>query len=427
MTRVVSVTPIELERDSRTLKQAASLARLGYESVVVEEGESVALPRELPFRLIGTAPSGDDQPAAVPTPAAAPVAGGRLRGRLGSAFGAARAKLTPTSGRLKASRRFLADYREFNRRTLAALPDAELYWLHSYWQFPAVRRKCRRTGARFVYDAHDSYRDIPAIDLPLVPSLLALIERRCVARAAARTTVSAGVARRLRGRYGREFTVIRNFPDLRLDRPATTTIRDALNLGDEDFLVVMVGQWKFGLALEEAIAALGELEASVHLAFVGPGFEREGSSLAAGRSRVHFVAPVDPTRISGFIGSADAAALLYMPLTENMVNALPNGFFHAVAAGLPLLYPPLAEVRELAERHRLGLEIDPAEPSSIAEGIRALLTDRPRLRTIAEDVARARVELSWEREEPVLVELVRRALAGGGGWPGPVRGGAPAR
>ena len=52
MTRIVSVTPTAVERDSRTFKHAASLAQLGYESVALEGLPSQMRSAELPFALV---------------------------------------------------------------------------------------------------------------------------------------------------------------------------------------------------------------------------------------------------------------------------------------------------------------------------------------------------------------------------------------
>ena len=60
---IVSVTPIAVERDSRTFKAAASMARLGYRSIVIEAEPSAGLRNGLPFELItiaGSPPPGAD-------------------------------------------------------------------------------------------------------------------------------------------------------------------------------------------------------------------------------------------------------------------------------------------------------------------------------------------------------------------------------
>src|SRR5262249_23075584 len=49
---VVSITPLPLRRDSRTFKQAGSVARFGYRSIVVEGQPSGFAVDDLPFQLV---------------------------------------------------------------------------------------------------------------------------------------------------------------------------------------------------------------------------------------------------------------------------------------------------------------------------------------------------------------------------------------
>jgi glycosyltransferase involved in cell wall biosynthesis len=238
------------------------------------------------------------------------------------------------------------------------------------------------------------------------------IELRCARGATALTTVSDGLAGMLESRFGRRPTVIRNCHDLRLDQPADPDLRQTLGLPESAFLVVSIGNAKFGMVFDEALEAVSRLPEEVHLAFVGAGFvpyadrvrERELSS------RVHLLPPVPPTQISSFIGSADLAALLYREADRNFVNALPNRFFHAIAAGLPLLYPPLPEISALASRHQLGIEVDTANPDAIARTLRGLSADRELLGPYAASAARARGELSWEHEESMVADVVGAAI-----------------
>ena len=74
------------------------------------------------------------------------------------------------------------------------------------------------------------------------------------------------------------------------------------------------------------------------------------------------------------LAEADLAPIPYYPSWVSVRYALPNRFFLAIAAGVPILYPnALVDLRELAERHGLGWEIDPESETSIAATVRRLL------------------------------------------------------
>jgi glycosyltransferase involved in cell wall biosynthesis len=130
---------------------------------------------------------------------------------------------------------------------------------------------------------------------------------------------------------------------------------------------------------------------------------------------VHLRPPVPPGQVAPLIATADAAVILYFPLTHDYLHALPNRFFLPVAAGLPLIYPEsLQEIRALAREHELGIGFDPRDPVTLGNAIERLLDDGEALRTYRENAARAAGTLSWERLEPRLQGLIETSLDGTG-------------
>ncbi len=95
------------------------------------------------------------------------------------------------------------------------------------------------------------------------------------------------------------------------------------------------------------------------------------------------------------------------------MHALPTRLFSAVAAGLPILYPALPEVRALAEEHGLGLPVDAEDPESVAGAVGRLAESPELAAEIRGRVRRAGETLNWEHEERRLAEIVSAALEGG--------------
>ena len=432
---VVSVTPIAIERDSRTLKQAASLARAGYRSIAVEGERSRLELGELPFELL--------------TPVRVPDAWGSKPRQNGDGEGgfeseeARVAALLAREGPVKRKLRILHDlwfqglerhlprllvkWRRFKwhlRWTLSirrTLPRADLYIVHAPHAYPPVAlRRLRAPRARYAYDAHDAYFETERLadeeqdettPPPRHPTWERL-ERRCVKGARYFVTVSDAVADLLEERFGRRPAVVRNCGDLRLDRSAATGLRDRLGLSGGEFLLVFVGNHKPGIS-EAGLEALRRLPADVHLAFVGRGHEalREQIAEMGLEDRVHPIGPVPSAEVTSFISSADAAAILYYPLTRSYERSLPNGFFHGLAAGLPTLYPEsLPEVAALTERYGLGLPMDTRDPDSIAAAVHRIRDDPELARRLRAGAERAREVESWEQEERRFLSLVESAL-----------------
>ena len=442
MNRVVSVTQNAIQRDSRAYKVAASLTRFGYESVVFEAEPSSFDRKELPFELFTV---GEASPAPAPEPGDpqdASGAGGegsrtertRPVGLLATLFArlpdGLQTRLGPlASWALERTVRalepayVLTAMARNNLRLLCTLPPADLYYMHHFAHFPAAWLLGKRHRARLLYDAHDAnFEPDPALLASFrnqrTMRMLESIDRAFARRADAFLTVGDGVAALLERSYGRRPQVVRNYHDFRMDRESPLDVRSAAGLGEDDFLLVMTGATKPGDTVEEGLAALALLPAQVHLALVGKGHQQHGDLISHHglEGRVHAIEPVPPTEVAGYIRTADASPILYRPLSENYRQALPNRFSHAVAAGLPILYPTsLPEIASRCERFEMGLPIEPAEPYSIAGAVERLLGDpglRERLRV---NVRSAHDELSWEHEEAVLAPLVGGLVKRSGG------------
>jgi glycosyltransferase involved in cell wall biosynthesis len=492
---VVSLTPLPLSADSRTLKQVTSVHRFGFKSIVIQGRQSLFATETLPFEVITVHPlentggasapvtidagAGSDQPIVHETRSVPQlslqfpilrsvvrlVPGSRklLRGlafRLERAIAERRTisdnsdriSISETIGALpRAARRVMVDFvrslvsfvgaslnrvalhpltfirhwrafvrhwrtylREHVFRVLSVTPRADLYYLHAFYQFPAVWILSRWYGAKLIYDAHDFY--LHQLDDPGVSSYWKkwvipferLIERACVWSADDVVTVNDGIASLMRRQFGCEALITRNVHDVRLDHLPAESIRETIGLSPSEFLVVSIGNYKSGIVLEPVLDALQSLPGHVHLAFLGGGYPvlDEAAALRGLTGRVHMMGRVLPQEVVPFAKTADAAILLYFGRTPNYPNALPNGLFQSIAAELPLVYPNLEQIRRLAERYGVGIMADPQNPTEIEAALRTLLEDGEQRTVFRSNLHIAGRELCWEREEQVLKKLL---------------------
>lgn len=425
---VALLTLIALERDSRSYQTAASLGRFGYRSIVVEGEPSELSREELPFELVtvegavslratagvpdaasdGSSDSASGEPPTLRRRVlvSLPVPVARLAIRLHRIWARGKSRLSVT---------LLRSFRRSNELTYRSTPAADLYYLTFFWQFPAVWRRCERHGVGFIYDVNDAHWRWPSYQWypRLFRAFLRAVERRCVRRAAAFITVSDGVADLFERRYGRRPTVVRNLHDLRIDERVETDVRGSIGLSDDAFLLVVVGNDKPSDATGEALEAMTKLPDRVHLALMGRGYEDrvpEIRRLGLER-RVHLVPPVLPNEVTDAIRGADAS-LVNTRARDVHLHALPTRLFSSVAAGLPILYPTLPEVKALAEDHALGLQIDTEDPESIASAVRDLSESPELVAAYRANVKQASRILNWENEEARIAEIVSGALGG---------------
>ncbi|MBE7555388.1 MAG: glycosyltransferase [Anaerolineales bacterium] len=485
---IVSITPLKVQADSRTFKQAASVARFGYTSIVVEGMESNFNGITLPFKLCTVVqPIPPDQPAETQAEAMTPVPVNQEADPEGvtsltqdvivpvlsesqpnpvrsflkkfpqpikttfypayAYLGSTWYKVKALPGRIRRKIKHVLlsfwyrtrqTYREllvsnpvqflqyaykffykYGYLPLKCTPKASLYYLHAFYQFPAIYLLCLRHRAKYIYDAHDFYSQLE--DEASLSTFWArwvmpfelMIENWCIRHAAAVVTVNEGIAGLIKKKFGRAAVVIRNAHDLRLDREPGQHLRLHLNLCPDQILLVSVGHAKPGMAIEEMFEALAILPANVHLAFIGNGYapyletvQKKGLA-----QRIHFVAPVKPDEVVPFIRSADVAVVLYYSKSVDYKYSLPNRFFQAIAAELPLLYPDLPEIKRIADTYDVGLQVDPQSPQSISAAILQLMNSPHLAQQYKRNLSLAKEELSWEHEEKVLQDLLREVIS----------------
>jgi glycosyltransferase involved in cell wall biosynthesis len=399
---IVSVTPLPLGRDSRTLKQAMTLARLGYRSIVVADRRrwdlDPARPPEFPSEQSTTEGNAETRP-----------------GRLRSWF---RFDRLPAVMQAPLFLYWLARYfRRYVWQVFVQVPRASLYCLHEFSSFPAVWLAARMAGAPIVYDAHDFYSQMvedserTRFERRFIAPFQRWLERACIKRAAAVLTVSEGVGELMRKRFGVDPVVVRNCHDVRLDRPVSRGLRDRLGLRAGDFLLVAIGNAKQGYAADAAIEAVQRLPDHVHLAFVGDGYPGYAGRLREKglSSRVHLVGFLPPTEVVPTVRDADAAVILYFARSADYRVALPNKLFQSIAAGVPILYPELPQIASVLRAAGAGLCIDAQDPSSIARAVERLLKDRDAAGT-ASVRRQLRSQWVWESEERLFSDEIRRCL-----------------
>jgi glycosyltransferase involved in cell wall biosynthesis len=403
----VSLTPVSLDSDSRAFRIACSLADAGFRSVVIEG-------RASSNRFWGEAlevhPIGrPNAVSAASVPAKTPhrrvleaLRGGRL-GRAGE-----QALYLGFRG---------YDWWQYCRRPNGLLPEAELYYLHSFEFHRAIAPLAARLATAVIYDAHDFYRGIEPVerqwsfDRNYLRPFLNRLEDRVVASADAVVTVSEGVAELMRRAFGRRAMVIRNCHDERRDQPAVPALRTLLGLSREDRLCVVVGNYKAGMDVTVAADALALLPKHFQMAFLGRGYEAIAAKLrdhpAAGRLHLgHFVAP---DAIVPSIRSADIGLVIYQQYSENYRYALPNGFFQIIAAGLPLVRALLPEIETTIGSRRVGVCLMHLDPVTLAQAITRCADNAEEYRAAAAALAR---ELRWGNEALRLQRLIDGLLAG---------------
>jgi glycosyltransferase involved in cell wall biosynthesis len=394
--------------DSRILREADTLSRIGYDPLilgVVSEEVRERRGMEGGFPIIRLAPSSPfswvkrrvSRGGAAGTPQAQP----------GSAHVDGRAM----SFAIRVHRwlRTLDFYRRairVVRRTQPALIHCNDY--NTMWVGVAARLTTRAT---VVYDAHELWADRNQRPEPRwwLLACEALFVRVAHQTLAASPGYSEVMSRRYRTRPPR---VIRNIPesDHLPESPAP----------NGDPTAVYVGALTTGRGLEISIRALAHVS-QVRLRLVGPGqahYRAELADLARTEGvvdRVEFTGAVSPEQVLTEIGGASVGLALIQPVCLSYRMSLPNKLFEYVAAGLPVLGSDLPAIGGLITDYGIGLLAKPADPADVAAKLGEMV--RPeRNEAFRTATRRAAGELRWENESQLLAEAYATAAEAAGRW-----------
>jgi len=131
------------------------------------------------------------------------------------------------------------------------------------------------------------------------------------------------------------------------------------------------------------------------------------------RAHLHFVPPVAPEQLPDKLAEYDIGLALEPRHPVNRNVTITNKLFQYFNAGLAVIATDTAGQREVMQAApATGLLVQPNETTRLAGQLDELLADPARLAAM-QQAARAAAEQTfcWEREAPVLLDAVSRALA----------------
>ncbi|GAB4276437.1 MAG: glycosyltransferase family 4 protein [Coriobacteriia bacterium] len=272
-----------------------------------------------------------------------------------------------------------------------------------------------RTGAKVVFDDHELYPDSLMQkkggqgSAPVI-TYWRSVEKRFVPQADAVITVSSGIARIHKERYGVKAHVVLNVPE-RLEPPcARSRLREALSLDEQVPIVLYQGLLlETGRSLVELVDAMAQVPAA-HLAVQGSG---DGKAAMEARvaergitERVHFMGWLPTEDLYSYTCGATVGTVFLDGVEKSHQNSLPNRLFLYMMAGVPVAVSNLPVMSEFVRRERIGITANPRDPDSMAAAIRWLI-DHPEER--AEMAVRGRrlaeTTYNWPVQKQVLLDV----------------------
>jgi len=256
----------------------------------------------------------------------------------------------------------------------------------------------------FIYDSHELFTEVPELlDRPLIRKIWLIAERLFIKGIKHSITVSEGVAAEYEKRYGIKMTVIRNLPlwkEIKSFKAKQPIIiyQGALNKGRG--IELAIDMMKYLNCYKLIIVGSGDIELQLRKRMV----EQQLFDRVEFRGRT----PMDE------LHKLTCSAWLGLSLEEDMGlsyhNALPNKIFDYILAQVPILVTNLPEMKKVIDKYGVGLVINTRDPKDLANMIADFFEDKEARKVIASNLDVASKELIWEKEEPILLDIISNAL-----------------
>lgn len=286
---------------------------------------------------------------------------------------------------------------------------ADLYHFHDPELMPvALALACSHTPV--IYDAHE---DVAAATLDKtwlrprlrspVARLVARVEPAAANRLAAVVAATPAIAERFsRCRY---VVTVNNYPEL-------SEFAEACPAGvTKEPAVCYVGGITAIRGIDTMLEAIVQTDARLLLAgrFDPPGLA-DGLHASPRSSQVASFGQVGRRQVAEIFARAMAGVVVFKP-AANHLRAQPTKLFEYMSAGLPVIASNFPLWRDIVERNRCGICVDPMNSTALAEAIRWIIAHPDEAREMGENGRRAvRTTYNWEPEGRKLTTLYRRVL-----------------
>lgn len=262
--------------------------------------------------------------------------------------------------------------------------------------------------ANLVYDSHEYFTEVPELTgRKFVKGFWQGLEKYLVPRVDSAFTVNSSLAKMYSAKYGIEFDVVRNVPDM--DIPEKETFLPELFM--KEGFIIYQGAVNKDRGLGELLEIIAE-NRDFRLLIAG-----DGDMMHELKSKVEelqlyenvfFSGKLEPGKLKYLTCRAKIGISLEKKTNLNYYYALPNKLFDYIIAGIPVLCSAFPEMRNIVENYKVGMIVDPKNRDNITESLRIVLYDEEKRREWIENIQLAAETLNWKEEQARLEEIFKK-------------------
>lgn len=278
----------------------------------------------------------------------------------------------------------------------------------------------RKQGAKLIYDSHELYLHKNRMRPPsrFKTWMLRRIETRGMKVADRVITVGECIADWMAEEYNTvKPEVIINAPHHRDEVTSADphiSLRSALNIADDTFLLIYSGGITFNRGLEYVIDAVERID-GIHFVMLGYGTEaymdtlrKRIKDLNAGY-KISFFGPVQHHEVASYLSSADCGIAPIWNICLSYYYCSPNKLFEYIQAQLPVVASNFPEMEKVVNDSDIGFTFDPHNVDSIEQAIRSMMNEPEKRKIFAQNTQEAAKKYRWAVEEQKL-KMIYEAL-----------------
>lgn len=258
----------------------------------------------------------------------------------------------------------------------------------------------RRLKIPLVFDSHEIFTEMPAIQGRFTQKIWRWLERKLVPGMKYMMTESESYAEWFTEKYGVHPIIVRNIPRL---------ITEEVEIPDNHPKILLYqGAINQSRGISQAILATKYLD-NVLFKIAGDGPKRtEYETLVKSEKlehKVQFVGKLIPTELRKLTRTADVAISIEENGGVSYLYSLPNKVGDCIQARVPLVLINFPEMKRIYSKYKVGEMVENHDPKNLAEKIQTVLNNGRAYYRPALDAAAA--EYCWEQEEAKILNLFR--------------------
>lgn len=261
-----------------------------------------------------------------------------------------------------------------------------------------------------IYDAHEYQRERNGRS-GIIKFMTAILEPIVIKSANEVITVSEGIVKEYERLYQLQHVhLIFNAPNKRDLVGRQNIFRQKFSIPEDHKIFLYQGAFTIGRGLDILIQCFSQIEnEKTSLVFLGSGMHQEKVDEAAKKYRNIFSHPSVPySEIINYSSSADYGLNSVENVCLSYYYCMPNKLFEYVQARIPIITTPLMDCAEFVEKHQLGFVIPTFEIEDFKTTIlKAAKTDPS---TFQENLNKAAAQFNWENEEKKLQAIYHTYL-----------------